>query len=314
MATNGGKTENDKKSTPNVPDLIDSSVPATSAFGMDKADAIIAMGEKAQRVVDAVIKMRAAAMRLTNINDWVDEGGKPYLTSGGAQKLRSAFGISYRFIDGPTKIALGAEGHYRYQTTMEFLMGSITTEAVGSRASNDAFFTRYYEFQNGTRLEKSRTPIQVDEGDVMKSSITNCIERGVTEILALKNTTWEELEGANIRRGQLAGVKFKDKKGAAKSPEEKPPAQDKGAEIPPSPTPPMREPGDEEPEPAPLRKEIPQDQTPATENQKKAVYAVLKKAGQDLTIVTNQMFGEIIPKDNLLTFIEASAIIKKYGQ
>ena len=159
------------------------------------SDNLIEMATMAERRIQAVKRIKAAALKVTNINDWIDQNGNPYLQVSGAEKIRALFGISWR-ID-PPKIDRKEDGHYTYSYKGYFSMGSASIEFEGSRGSKDPFFSRSHD--------EDIPPSEINEADVKKSALTNTIGNGITRILGIRNLTWEEVEIA-------LGIKREDAK------------------------------------------------------------------------------------------------------
>jgi len=164
--------------------------------------------EEAERKIELVDKIKKIALKVTSSADWIDEGGKPYLLSSGAEKIARLFGISWR-IDEPQKEVL-EDGHIVFTYKGYFTMGTITIEAIGVRSTKDPFF-RFKKDKAGNRIVLP--PSDVDIGAVKKAAYTNCIMNGITRLLGIRNLTWEDLEAHGIvRKDKVAKVDFKKKK------------------------------------------------------------------------------------------------------
>ena len=159
----------------------------------------------AEKQIEAVKKIKSIVLRLTRADDWTDQGGKPYLSASGCHKVAGVFGISWRFIGEPKK-AHEEGGHYRYETMLSVFMGRRSIEVMGSRQSNDPFFTVRY--RDGKKVELPAS--EIDGGDILKASITNAQAIGISALLGIRNLTWEDLEEAGIARDSVAGkVEYK---------------------------------------------------------------------------------------------------------
>jgi len=163
-------------------------------------DAVVQIAENAEKRVQAVKKIKQLALSITTPNDWVDMGGRPYLTVSGAEKIARLFGISWRI--GEPKVEYEDDGHFRYIYQGEFIMGNVSIEAIGTRSSRDPFFSRSHG--------RDIPPNQIDKADVMKAAYTNCIGNGITRLLGLRNLTWDDLRVANIKPS--ARVEYKSTK------------------------------------------------------------------------------------------------------
>ena len=173
-------------------EVVDSSIVPVAS------EALVELAAQAERRVEAINKIKAYSLRLTQPSDWVDQNGRPYLQVSGAEKIARLFGISWR-IDEPIREELEG-GHYIYTYKGYFSLAGAEIEAIGSRSSKDPFFKRYV-YVNGER--KELPPSEIDPGDVKKAAYTNCIGNGITRLLGLRNISYDDLEKvAGIKREQ----------------------------------------------------------------------------------------------------------------
>ena len=183
-------------------EVVDSSIVPVAS------EALVELAAQAERRVEAINKIKAYSLRLTQPSDWVDQNGRPYLQVSGAEKIARLFGISWR-IDEPIREELEG-GHYIYTYKGYFSLAGAEIEAIGSRSSKDPFFKRYV-YVNGER--KELPPSEIDPGDVKKAAYTNCIGNGITRLLGLRNISYEDLEKvAGIKREQITQIEYRSKK------------------------------------------------------------------------------------------------------
>jgi hypothetical protein len=161
-------------------------------------DDIVEIAEKAEKRIAAVNKIKQIALRVTNPHDWVNQGGKPYLQSTGAEKIARLFGISWR-IDEPM-LETFDEGHFAYTYKGYFSFKDVTIEVPGTRSSKDPFFS-------GSK-ENPKPVSEIDRGDVKKSAYTNCTANGVTRLLGIRNLTWEDLAAAGIDKDKTSSIDY----------------------------------------------------------------------------------------------------------
>ena len=153
-------------------------------------DQLLEVARNAEERIEAVNKIKLLVVtKMTNKNDWSNQGGKPYLWGSGAEKVGLGFGVTYKPTKDPVKVDLGG-GHYRWEYNMKFTLKGVFIEMMGSRDSKDPFFSN----KNGREVPSS----EVDEGDVKKAAHTNCIARGVTTLLGIRNLSWEDLAQGGI--------------------------------------------------------------------------------------------------------------------
>lgn len=182
-------------------------------------DTLLAIAKMAEARIDAVIKIKQLALKVTNAADWTDQQGKPYLQVSGAEKIANLFNISWGFLTSEPLYEQDDDGHYTYTFKGRFSMGGRTIEVEGSRSSRDSFFKQYL-YEGDKKKEKS-----IDERDnkrdVKMAALTNLLGNGITRLLGIRNLTWEDLEAfAGIKKDQVGKVEYK--KGGQKAPLQEP--------------------------------------------------------------------------------------------
>lgn len=185
-------------------------------------DTLIYIAEQAEKRIDAVIKIKQVALKVTNANDWVDQEGKPYLMASGSEKIANLFSISWR-INEPT-CEEEKDGAITYIYKGEFSLSGRTIEVEGSRSSRDTFFKKYIWDKGVKTGEKP-----LDRRDLKMAALTNLLGNGITRLLGIRNLTYDDLEKfAGILKDQVKGVKYK--KDGEEKPEYKQP-QSKSAQA-----------------------------------------------------------------------------------
>jgi len=163
---------------------------------------IIANAEKQVKVYEKIL---AIAIQRTNQYDWIDQMGKPYLTSSGAEKLMPLFGVSL-FDTASNKIYSKDEKGdyyiYQYKGTFSWKGGSI--EALGACSSRDKFFAWDSKVQSFKPLP------EVDETNIMKAAYSNMMVNGITRLLGIRNLTWEQLEKYGIKKDAVSRVDYRN--------------------------------------------------------------------------------------------------------
>ena len=157
-------------------------------------DYMIAMADQAEKRIDAVIKIKQIALKVTNARDWTDQNGNPYLQVSGSEKIANLFNVSWR-IDEP-QYEEESDCNFTYSIKGVFSLGPRTIEVQGTRSSKDPFFNRYdmKPDANGKNEKVLRHPSTIDKGDVKKAALTNLYGNGITRMLGIRNLTWVDLE------------------------------------------------------------------------------------------------------------------------
>jgi hypothetical protein len=180
-------------------EVIDNGIPAIGD------STLIALAEQAEKRVNALNKIKKAALLATNARDWTDQNGNPYLQVSGSEKVGRVFGIAWK-IDEPV-FEQEESGHFSYTYKGYFTVAGATIEAIGTRSSKDGFFKRY---AGKGENRKELPPSEIDKGDLKKAAYTNCIGNGITRLLGLRNLTWDDLkEFAGISKDQVGRVDYK---------------------------------------------------------------------------------------------------------
>lgn len=162
-------------------------------------DNIIEVANKAEARINAINKIKSIVLKVTNQNDWIDQGGKPYLQVSGAEKVAGLFGIRWS-IEQP-QLTNEEDSHYSYTYKGKFTMGQRTIEFEGSRSTKDPFFSKAHG--------EAKPLSEIDRNDVKKAALTNLIGNGITRMLGIRNMTWEEIKAGGIDQSKASKVEYK---------------------------------------------------------------------------------------------------------
>lgn len=188
-----------------------------------QSDNLLVVAQEAEKRIEAINKIKSIALRVTNELDWRDEGGKPYLQVSGAEKVARVFGISWT-LETPLKTT-DPEGHFVFATKGNFSMGGGGIDFIGTRRSRDPFFLK--------RKDKpDRLPSEINEMNVMKASITNCLGNGITRLLGIRNLTWDEVKLGGVDRSKVVKTEYKKPPQAQKTAQEAQSGPGQGSSMP----------------------------------------------------------------------------------
>lgn len=186
------------------PSILTPAAPVVTESDLENA---LKVAERNERLAQ---KIKILAIKQTNPKDWVDQDGKPYLQSSGAEKVARLFGISWRLCEGyPKKETLKDEAgtYYLYTCKGEFEMGGKTVEVIGTCSQRDKFFGR-----KGGELKAES---EIDITNIIRKAVTNMEVNGITRLLGIRNLTWEEINEAGIKQENSNAVNYKTKAGEA---------------------------------------------------------------------------------------------------
>jgi hypothetical protein len=153
--------------------------------------------------VDNFKKIVGIACRLTTPNDWVDQGGKPYLQASGAEKIANPFGVIISNKEKEKherKDEKGSYYFYEYRCRIYSRLLNRSIEAEGYRSSRDPFFA----LARGEVVPQS----EIDESEVMRAAYSNMTVNAITRLIGIRNLTWEMVESFGIKRSQVASINY----------------------------------------------------------------------------------------------------------
>lgn len=171
---------------------------------------------RAEKRVNQVQKLISLSLRSTNHQDWVDQNGKPYLMSTGAEKVARIFGVKIHGVETRKINSEDEKGRfYFYQTTgiAELPGGVDSIVAMGTCSSKDQFFAlmtvESKDEEGKTKKEKVLKPFsEIDETNIMKSSYTNFLVNAITRLIGLRGLTYDQLKDAGIDVGKISSVRY----------------------------------------------------------------------------------------------------------
>lgn len=173
-------------------------------------DNVLALADRADKMVTALNKIMSAAIKITTERDWCLIGGTPYLQESGAAKVARLFGISWRIHEGYPKVERDGDGYPTYTYRMTFSLGGASIEQDGSRNARDEFFAGKRTDRNGN-AQKQKTVDEIDLGDVKRAAYTNCLNNGIKRILpGLRNLDINALEQSGLNVSLIRGYTFKE--------------------------------------------------------------------------------------------------------
>lgn len=151
---------------------------------------------RAEQSVKNLVKATQVSLMATNGNDWMDQGGKPYLQQSGIYKVARIWGVSFTHNTLQRVIEeVAGEQVIRFVASTRASLDGRTVEMDGIASSDDDFFTR----------KGSIPPSEVDINSVRKKAITNAQSRALKRLLGLDGLTWDEVNTAIKGRGGTVG-------------------------------------------------------------------------------------------------------------
>jgi hypothetical protein len=187
--------------------IVTNGDPIAEAFSglpsiVEEKDYFVEEVEKAEKRLEALAKQRMLILKLTRPYDWVNFGGRAYLSAYGAERLMLLFNISYKI--GEPEIKYDQDGHFTVIFRGTFTWGDKTIEEIGIRSSKDPFFSK----AKGQNIP----PHQIRLSDVIKSARSNLISRGVATLLGLRGLNIHDVVKMVGKVEQEVSFKSKEEK------------------------------------------------------------------------------------------------------
>lgn len=168
--------------------------------------------QNAERYFNALGQIRKLSVNLTNVFDWVNEAGKPYLQKSGCDKIAGAFGVQTESPIFEKEFVKDEKGdYYIYTCTIAGRWNTVEASEIGVASSRDDFFAmKSITNEKGEKEKVLKPQSEVDPCDIRKKALTNGMNRLVKRLLGL-SFTWEdikEISAGKITPEACAGVSY----------------------------------------------------------------------------------------------------------
>lgn len=175
-----------------------------------------ALARGAAEQVKAVQAIIRHALDITEPSHWVIMGGgddpKVYLTEAGAKRIARLFGVNWTNLRSERMDREDSNGKYyrwRYMGTFSLKRTGDSIDEIGTCNSRDQFFAK--------RGDEWLPSEDVDEDNIEKAALTNCLTRGITGLIGIRGLTVsslpKKLQGGprvTFRDGSQRGGKAQD--------------------------------------------------------------------------------------------------------
>lgn len=167
--------------------------PATRPAEVDYEYAL----EVAEKKADFWGRFRKVTISVLAKNDFMDQGGKPWLTGRGAEKLATFLGL--RVTDKEREPTLAEISRVIKRSEPVTV---VVTAIVRSDVLNlEDIYTGTCTTSNKFYAERK----QIDPGDVIKHAETNLMANAISRMMGFGNLTWAELEELGFKRDEAGG-------------------------------------------------------------------------------------------------------------
>lgn len=187
--------------------------PATPFAGMGMLTP--ALLQQAEFAVDAVKKVKALSLRVTNYADWKRLGPNAYLQKSGAMKVARLFGISFKDMKVKREDRRKENGD-----TVAVFTAEVTAEFNGKEVKEIGVVDSEKQFYASAGHDETKPFDDRDFTSMQKHAVSNAMGRALKSILGLEGIPWEDIEAVlgKDAAGKAGAVGYGDKS-AEKPPE-----------------------------------------------------------------------------------------------
>lgn len=203
----------EEKSKKEIVQVETDSIPMNSESTMlsfdDDIESVDKAIERAQKAIEFWNRVEKLALKRTNSRDWVDQGGFPYLTAPGCEKIAGPFGVKIWDVTKTREEREDDKGKYYFyvfEGKARCKFSGMQIEVVGTCSSRDKFFSR----SHGKDIPQS----DIDETNVLKAAYSNFMHNAVTKVLGMRNLEWEDISKAGVDVSRISKVTYKDTSGS----------------------------------------------------------------------------------------------------
>lgn len=157
----------------------------------------------ANRYLELQDRMRKLSIKVTNADDWVNQGGKPYLQLTGTNKIARAFGVQSYNLTFEKEVIKDDKGEYViYHAMCDMSWNNKSITSIGACSTRDSFF--------GKTKAGLKPLSEIDMINIKKKAQANVMNRGIKQLLGL-SFTWDDIEkysDGKVTRGGSANVTY----------------------------------------------------------------------------------------------------------
>jgi ribosomal protein S12 len=179
---------------------------------------LLARLEQRVEIYDKIISL---ILKFTKPQDWMDFGGKPFLTSYGAERIRPHLGIKILQADFQIMRRKDKEGK-EYELVVYHGLCQFRDDvfpAIGLASTKNTFYRSRKETdpETGKEVTVYLPYEEVDISNIIQHAYSMMIRNAVTRVIGLRNLSWEQLEKAGLKIEDIPAVRFKRQKEAERN-------------------------------------------------------------------------------------------------
>jgi len=163
--------------------------------------------EQLEKNIKLFNQIKILSLKLTKEEDWIDQGGNPYLMDRGAENIAIAWGVDITNVQVKQEWYEDANGHYfGFIATGRAYSKKLdrAVEDVGVCTQRDKFFARM-----GGKL----IPVEeVDVANIRRKAVTNLHNRLIKRLVGLMSVTFDDLKKAGLNTSRIQKIEYKSGK------------------------------------------------------------------------------------------------------
>jgi len=163
--------------------------------------------EQLEKNIELFNKIKVVSLKLTREEDWIDQGGNPYLMDRGAENVAIAWGVDITNVQVKQEWYEDGKGRYfGFIATGRAYSKKLdrTVEDVGVCTQRDKFFAR---------MRGKLIPIEeVDVANIRRKAVTNLHNRLIKRLVGLMSVTFDDLKKAGLNISKIQKIEYKSGK------------------------------------------------------------------------------------------------------
>jgi len=163
--------------------------------------------EQLEKNIKLFNQIKILSLKLTKEEDWIDQGGNPYLMDRGAENIAIAWGVDITDVQVKQEWYEDAKGRYfGFIATGRAYSKKLnrTVEDVGVCTQRDKFFARM-----GGKL----IPVEeVDVANIRRKAVTNLHNRLIKRLVGLMSVTFDDLKKAGLNVSKIQKIEYRSGK------------------------------------------------------------------------------------------------------
>lgn len=167
-----------------------------------------------EKNIELFNRIKVVALKLTKTQDWINQGGSPFLMDRGAENIAIAFGVDISDVILRQEWDEDSRGrYYTYVAT-----GKAYSKKLGRYVEDVGVCSQRDKFFGFDSYKKEFRPIEdIDKANIRRKAVTNLYNRLIKRVIGLTNVTFEDLRKSGINPDTIEKIDYSKEKEVSES-------------------------------------------------------------------------------------------------